>query len=238
MISNYKNDNINTDYVYTAESIPSGSALIMIGGDGNNYITVAPGANYELKDQHIDRALDIMAGAGIVVLQHEIMTKTLEYVIHKAHDVGTDAMLNFAPAKDVDPACISKLSILVVNETEAQYLTGIPVVSQDNAPDAAELLKSMGIGTVIITLGINGSYVSSEDYLGIVPAYKVSAIDATAAGDVYCGTLATALMEDRSLQDAVRFSSAAAALCVTKLGAQPSAPSRPEIDDFMNNNVI
>jgi ribokinase len=150
--------------------------------------------------------------------------------------MGIKTLLNFAPARKLDLEYLAMASILVVNETEAQFLTGIPVVSPDNAPDAAEILRSMGIETIIITMGINGSYVLSGDFSGFIPAYKVDAIDATAAGDVYCGCLATALIEDIPLPEAVKFSSAAAAICVTKLGAQRSAPTRQEIDNFMKEN--
>jgi ribokinase len=236
MIANYQKDNINTAHVFRADKTPSGTALIMIGGDGDNYLSVAPGANYELKKQHIDGIMDTLSSAGIVVLQYEMLTETLEYILEKTSSTGIKTLLNFAPAKHLNPSSLSKVSILVVNETETQFLTGIPVVSPDNAPDAAEMLKSKGINTIIITLGINGSYALSDEYSGFIPAYKVTAVDATAAGDVYCGSLACALMEGNTLQEAVKFSSAAAALCVTKLGAQRSAPLRQEIDDFMNKN--
>ena len=136
MISNYKKDNINIDYVFRAINVPSGTALIMIGGDGDNYLSVAPGANYELNSKHIDDIINLMSSAGIIVLQHEIHTVTLEYILKKADEIKVPTMLNYAPAKNLDPLCLSKVSILVANETEAQFLTGIPVVSPDNAPDA------------------------------------------------------------------------------------------------------
>jgi ribokinase len=236
MIANYQKDNINTSYILRADGIPSGTALIMIGGDGDNYLSVAPGANYELKNHHIDGIMEVLSASGIIILQYEMLTETLEYILDKASSIGIKTLLNFAPAKPLNPSSLSKVSILVVNETETQFLTEIPVVSPDNAPEAAKILKSKGIDTIIITLGINGSYVLSDEYSGFIPAYKVNAVDATAAGDVYCGSLATALMEGKTLKEAVQFSSAAAALCVTKLGAQRSAPEKQEIDDFMNNN--
>jgi len=119
---------------------------------------------------------------------------------------------------------------------EAGFLAEMPVNSAGDAEKAAELLRTRGVGTVIITLGVNGALLSSETDKIHIPAFIVDAVDATAAGDVYCGSLATALMEGKTLQEAVRFSSAAAALCVTKLGAQRSAPERQKIDDFMNKN--
>lgn len=237
MIANYQNDSIATDFVFKIKGVPSGTALIMIGGDGNNYISVAPGANYALEKQHIDTAREVIQGSGLILLQFEILKDTLQYVLDTAHEASVPSMLNFAPAKQLDPQYLTMVSILVLNETEAQYLTGIPAISPDNASDAAKHLLAKGIKSVIITLGINGSYVCSEDFTGFVPAFKVKAIDTTAAGDVYCGSLATALMEGMPFQSAVRFSSAAAALCVTKMGAQISAPTRKDIDNFMNINA-
>jgi len=207
----------------------------MIGGDGDNYITVAPGANYKLGKSHIDKIENVIEKAGMIVMQYEILTSTLEEVLKIASEKGTPTMLNFAPAKFLDNQFLSKVSILVVNETEAQYLTKMPSVSPDKAADAAQILRDKGINTIIITLGINGSYILSNDFTGFVPSFKVDAVDATAAGDVYCGTLAASLIEGKSMKEAVRFSSAAAALCVTKLGAQPSAPYRNEIDNFIKN---
>ena len=157
MIRNYQIDNINTEYVFTADGIPSGSALIMVGGDGDNYITVAPGANYHLRNNHIDSINELMQSSDIIVLQYEILTETLEYVLTKAGKMGISTLLNFAPAKNIDQSCLANVSILVVNETETQYLTGIPAVSRDNAPEAAKKLQKKGIETIIITLGINGS---------------------------------------------------------------------------------
>jgi ribokinase len=233
MIGNYKKDGINTDHIFTIPDVPSGTALIMIGGDGDNYLSVAPGANYELKRNHIDQVQSIISESDIILLQYEILTETLEYILEKAS--GKTIILNLAPAKPLDDYHLKRVSILVVNETEAQFISGISNVDYDNASVAAGVLHDKGVLTVIVTLGVKGSYISSNDFTGYVEAFPVNAIDATAAGDVYCGNLATGLANDLSLKDAVRFSSAASALCVTKLGAQPSAPTKSEIDGFLIN---
>jgi len=203
----------------------------MIGGNGDNYLSVAPGANYELRRDHIDRIGAIMEESDIILLQYEIMTDTLEYILEKA--TGKTVILNLAPAKPLDDHHLKMVSILVVNETEAQFISGITNVDYDNAAVAAGVLHDKGVETVIITLGIKGSYISSEKFKGYMEAFLVDAIDATAAGDVYCGNLAVGLGNELNLKDAVRYSSAASALCVTKLGAQPSAPTKNEIDDFL-----
>jgi ribokinase len=233
MVENYRKDGIHTDHIFTIPDVPSGTALIMIGGDGDNYLSVAPGANYELKRDHIDEIGAILAESEIILLQYEILTDTLEYILEKAS--GKTVILNLAPAKALDDHHLKMVSILVVNETEAQFISGISNVDYDNASVAAGVLHDKGVETVIITLGVKGSYISSKEFKGYIDAFPVDAIDATAAGDVYCGNLAVGLANELSLKDAVRYSSAASALCVTKLGAQPSAPAKNDIDDFLVN---
>lgn len=231
MIGNYKNDGIDTRHVFTVPGIPSGTALIMIGGDGDYYLSVAPGANYELKKKHIDQIHEVIAESDILLLQCEILTETLEYILETTN--GKIIILNLAPAKPLDDHHLKMVSILVVNETEAQFISGITNVDHENVSRAAGVLHDKGVKTVIITLGIKGSYISSKEYTGYVDAFPVKALDATAAGDVYCGNLAARLADGLSLEDAVKSASAASAICVTRLGARPSAPSKKEIDDFL-----
>ena len=123
MIHNYKKDGINTDHIFTITGVPSGTALIMIGGDGDNYLSVAPGANYELKRNHIDQIQSVIRESDIILLQYEMLTDTLEYILEKA--TGKTIILNLAPAKPLDDHHIKRVSILVVNETEAQFISGI-----------------------------------------------------------------------------------------------------------------
>ncbi len=234
MFENYRRDGINTDFVYTIEGIPSGTALIMIGGDGDYYLGVAPGANYELKIKHIQENQALLNDSDIIVLQCEILTETLEYILEVARDKMT--LLNLAPAKPIDDKHLKLVSILVVNETEAQFISGIEIVNYENVDLTAGILHEKGVETVIITLGAKGSYISSPDYTGYVETFPVDAVDATAAGDTFCGMLASGLAENMPVEKAVKFSSAAAALCVTRLGAQLSIPAKPEIDDFLMKN--
>ena len=123
---------------------------------------------------------------------------------------------------------------MIVNEIEAEFLSSIPADSPENIRKAASVLLDKGIETVIITLGKGGSYIAQKGSSEMVPAYEVDAVDSTAAGDIYCGSLCTALVEGKTMAEAVRFASAAAAISVTRLGAQPSAPSRDEIEKFID----
>jgi ribokinase len=141
-----------------------------------------------------------------------------------------------APTKPFDLSYIPKINILVLNEIEAGFLSETSVQNQDEAEKAAGILVKKGVEKVIITLGSKGAFLFTENEKVSVPAFKVKAVDTTAAGDTFCGTFAVALVENKSLKDSLQFASAAAAISVTKMGAQPSAPNRNEIDNFLKNN--
>jgi len=150
-----------------------------------------------------------------------------------AHAAHIPVMFNYAPVSGAPVPVSSKMNMLIVNETEASQLAGMDVKCLDGARDAAYQLHEMGPAVVVVTLGPDGSYVVHKNEGFHVPAHKVKAVDTTAAGDTYCGAMAVALLEEKSLEDAVRFATAAAAISVTRVGAQPSIPKREEIDAFM-----
>jgi ribokinase len=234
ILEQFNREGIHADFVFQEMGIPSGAALVMIGEQGANYLSVAPGANYRLTPAHIDRAETLIKEAAIVVLQYEILPETLKYVLDVCERHKARVLWNCAPARDIDRSYLRKVAILVVNESEAGMLSGIRVASEESAEIAAQELLKAGCETVIITLGAKGAYVASPGMCEWIRAFKVDAVDTTAAGDVYCGCLAVALVEGRTLAESARFAAAAAAISVTRLGAQPSAPFRPEIDAFQN----
>jgi ribokinase len=234
IIENLQAAGVNTDFVFTAAGVASGTALVMVGDRGDNYLSVAPGANYRLNRDHIQQVRALIAHAAMIVLQCEVLTETLEYVLELAAQQQRPILLNLAPARKVSEAGLRNVAYLVVNESEAEFLCGFPVDSLPRAAQTAESLRTRGPRAVLITLGSQGVCVACGGPPTHVPAFNVTAVDATAAGDVFCGALAAALVENRPLEQAVRFASAAAAICVTRLGAQPSIPSRHEIDDFLH----
>jgi ribokinase len=142
-------------------------------------------------------------------------------------------MWNVAPARPFDFSLLPKINILVLNEVEAGFLTGMHVGSESDAETAAGKLLEIGVEKVIITLGSKGAFAVSGSEKVSVPAFRVEAIDTTAAGDTFCGSLAVAMVEGKSLKEALTFASAAAAISVTRMGAQPSAPFRNEIEEFL-----
>jgi ribokinase len=233
MVQNYKNDGIDTRYVFQEKGIASGHALIMIGGEGMNYLSVAPGANYKLTPQKIDEAMPVIDDAAMIVMQYEIPEETIKYVIDLANRKNIPVMWNCAPARAFDLSYIPKINILVLNEVEAGFLAEMTVETEADAEKAAQKLVDRGVEKVIITLGSKGAFVVTKTEKVSVPAFKVEAVDTTAAGDTFCGAFAVALVEGKSLKEALQFASAAAAISVTRMGAQPSAPTRKEIDEFL-----
>jgi ribokinase len=234
MVQNFKDDGIDTRFVFNESGIASGHALIMIDDYGMNYLSVAPGANYRLTPAKIDEALPVINEAAIIVMQYEIPEETIKYVIDVAHEKNIPVMWNVAPARAFDFSYIPKVNILVLNEVEAGFLAEMPVKNHVDAEKAAEILIARGVEKVIITLGSQGAFVTTKDEKVNVPSYKVDALDTTAAGDTFYGSFAVAIVEGKSLRDSLRFANAAAAISVTRMGAQPSAPDRNEIEAFLS----
>ncbi|MEM7367752.1 MAG: ribokinase [Bacteroidota bacterium] len=236
-IQNFQQDSIRTEYVFQIPEAATGTALIMIDAKGENCISVAPGANHLLTRSHLRQAKEAIEQAAVILLQCELHPATLRQVIELGDELNKPILLNLAPAQALEDDYLSKLHWLIVNESEAAMLTQMSVENMKDVQAAADLLIKKVGGGVIITLGAKGSYIVEKTHRQLVPAFSVNAVDTTAAGDVYCGSLATALVEGKSTQEAVRFASAAAAIAVTRLGAQASAPTRAEIDQFLTEHT-
>jgi len=235
-IESLTKDNLNVDFAFREKGFNTGTALIMVDESGTNCIGVAPGANFQLHPEHIDQSVELMKEAAYIILQMEIPVETTKYILDTAAKLNCKVILNVAPAIPIEDSYLEKLEILIVNETEASEMTGIVTDTDENIQKAAEVLRRKGAKSVIITLGSAGSYVNDGKTKEFVKAYQVKAIDTTAAGDTYCGALAVALTEGKTIVEAIKFASAASALSVTRLGAQPSVPWRNEIDKFISSN--
>ena len=238
MLENFRNDGLDTRFVFKETGIASGHALVMIGGEGNNYLSVAPGANYKLTPALIDQAIPVINEAAMIIMQYEIPVETIKYTFEIAEAKGIPVLWNFAPARPFDLSYVAKTAILVVNETEAAFLCEQQVVTDEEIELAALKLQELGASLVIITLGKRGAFALSAFEKVFVPAFKVKALDTTSAGDVFCGSFAVAQIEGKSLTESLQFASAASAICVTRMGAQPSAPTRKEIDEFIQENQL
>ncbi|MBX7134562.1 MAG: ribokinase [Fimbriimonadaceae bacterium] len=203
----------------------TGVAMILVDDAGQNEIVVIPGANGRLAAPGLD---PWVSQADIVLFQLETPTETVAAGLRQA--TGT-TILNPAPAHDLpDDFPWERVGVLTPNETETEALCGILPTDETTCRHAAEALLDRGVGTVVITLGAHGSYFQSAEDRGLIASFKVAAVDTTAAGDAFNGGLAVALSEAKSLRDALRWANAVGALSATKPGAQPSMPSRSEVE--------
>jgi ribokinase len=234
MLKDFQRTGINTDYIMQAKGVPTGTALIWVDAQGENSIAVAPGANYQLSSDYIDECRILLSGAELILLQLEIPFETVEYIIDLCASLGKKIMLNPAPARKLERRHLKPLYCLIVNETEAAMISGLPVESRDEIQEAAKALLGMGPQMVVITLGSKGVYYVSKREQKFVDAYPVKTVDTTAAGDVFCGVLAAQLVKNKKVEDAIKFANAAAALSTTILGAQPSAPNQQQIQEFLD----
>ena len=225
-----KTENINTSYMIKDPDNPSGVALITVDNKGENCIVVASGSNGCLSKSDLDNAMEEILSSDIILMQLEIPVETVNYAADICCNAGNTFILNPAPATDLSDELLKKISIITPNETEAELLTGIKVTDIDSAKNAAHKLLGKGIGMVILTMGSRGALVSTGKKDQLIPSLKVNAIDTTAAGDIFNGALAVAISEGMAIEEAVKFSNTAAAISVTRMGAQASAPFRTEIN--------
>ncbi len=234
-LKSFRNESLDLQFVGVHPSAASGIALIFVDERGENCIGVASGANNELGPSDIEEARDAISSADLLLLQLEIPLLAVETAIRIASSAGVRVLLNPAPACPLDASLLKHVSVITPNENEVEVLTGVRVSDDASVVAASSVLRSHGIPAVIITLGARGAYLSSATSSGFVSPFRVEAVDTTAAGDVFNGALAVSLGERLELNEAVRFANAAAALSVTKLGAQPSAPTREEIIGFLKS---
>jgi ribokinase len=232
-VKGFRADGIRVTHIVRDRKAASGVALIFVDAAGENSIAVASGANAALSPTDVRKAKAVISSADVLLMQLETPIETVETAADIAVKRKVPVILNPAPAQPLPETLLKKISILTPNEHEAELLTGIPVQNGEDAAAAAEALTAKGVGMVIITLGPKGAYVHSDSFKGLIPGFQVTAVDTTAAGDVFNGAFAVAFAEKRPLAEAVRFANAAAALSVTKMGAQPSAPSRRAIEKLL-----
>jgi len=224
-----RRERINTRYVTRSPSIASGAALIMVGQGGENLIAVAPGSNDELLPKHIDAALPAIRAAQCLVVQLEIPLTTVRRAMRLANRHSVPTVLNPAPAQPLPLELLQQATWLTPNESELAKLTGLPTRNKSEVETAASKLRTCGVKNVLVTCGAAGVCWCSGASTRWFPAPKVRAIDTVGAGDCFSGAFAAAVAEGKSLEYAIQFAVAAAAISVTRPGAQASMPRGPEI---------
>ncbi|AXU97949.1 MAG TPA: ribokinase [Erwinia persicina] len=227
------NDRIDISPIEAVPGESTGVALIFVNGDGENTIGIHAGANAALTPVRVEQHQQVIADASALLMQLESPLESVLSAARIAHQHQTQVILNPAPATALSDELLSLVDMITPNETEAQILTGVAVNSDEDAARAAAVLHDKGIRTVLITLGSRGVWLSEQGKGQRIPGFRVEAVDTIAAGDTFNGALITALLEQRPMAEAVRFAHAAAAIAVTRHGAQPSVPWREEIDRFL-----
>lgn len=232
----YKDEGLDVSSSLIIDDVPSGTAIILVDEKGENCIVIIPGANKMLSPAYIYKVEEEIAASDMVVLQMEIPYETVKIVCEIAHKNHKKVLLNVAPACPLDEDLIKKIDILVVNETEAETISGekIETVGSEAVVDT---LLAMGANTVVLTLGKKGCLLKNNQIVLYVPAFMVETLDSTAAGDTFCGALAAELSKDHNWEEALKFAAAASAICVTRIGAQPSIPTEKEVREFLSMNI-
>jgi len=225
----FDEEGINTYHVLSDDNLPSGVALITVDQAGENSIVVAAGANSNLYPADLEDALAEISKSTIVLMQLEIPLETVYYVAKYASSKGIKVILDPAPANELPAELLNHIDIITPNQTEAEMLSGIKVNNVKDAEKAAKVIAEKGVKKVVVTMGTLGAVIYETTQTRIISAHKVNAVDSTAAGDVFNGALAVALSEGKTLADAVEFACAAAAVSVTRMGAQSSIPYRNEL---------
>ena len=237
-IENFRREGINTDRILRDPENATGVALILVDGQGENLISVASGANHALTPAEIDQAADCIRGSDILMLQLEIPLDTVHRAAEIASEAGVPVILNPAPAAPLPEGLLRLVTYLTPNESEAGQLAGIAVSDETSARQAAERLLTAGTSHVIITLGAKGAQWTSAAGTVLIPSVAVSAVDTTAAGDAFNGGLAWALGCDLPLKEAVRQACLVGALSATRLGAQPSLPTKDHLLQFIKDHRV
>jgi len=238
MLDNLAAAGVDHTFVTQDPEAATGVALIVVEGTGQNSIVVASGANKCLSPADVEAAEAVIAAADALLLQLESPLETVTRAAEVARSHEVMVILNPAPARPLPAALLSLVDVLVPNESETALLTGLPVCDRAEAETAAMALRRSGVGTVILTLGERGALLAQQGGADIFPAFDVTPVDTTAAGDAFVAGFAVALAEGRTLAEAVRWGNAAGALATTKLGAQPSLPTRQDLEALLATGTV
>jgi len=229
LLANLAANAVDHRFVLRDEMAATGVAIIVVDDAGENSIVVLSGTNMRLSPADVEAAEEAIAEADLMLLQLEVPLETVQRAaeLGKKHDVRV--VLNPAPARPLPADLLAMVDVLIPNETETALLTGMPTDSMAALERAAGLLRDQGVGAVILTLGARGALISTPEQTRLMPAFPVTPVDTTAAGDAFAGGFGAALAGGKSLFEAVRQGNAAGALAATRMGAQPSLPTRGEI---------
>lgn len=219
---------VNTSYVSKDMGVSSGIAVIVVV-DGDNRIILDSGANYTIKKENVEIALNDAEEGDYLITQLEVPSEIVKFALEMGKQKGLITVLNPAPATKLIDGILENVDYFIPNQSECEFYSGIYPINKKLAIKAANVLKNKGVKNVVITLGENGSCTITENSYISVDAYKVDAIDTTAAGDTYIGAFVTALSSGKNIEEAMKFASKASSITVTRRGAQQSIPYLNEL---------
>jgi ribokinase len=234
LLDNLKENNVDFQHIQR-DTASTGTAIIVVDTNGQNSIVLSPGANGKVSSADVSSAS--FSDHKLLLLQLEIPIPTVLSATQRAHENGLSVILNPAPAQQLPEELISVVDYLIPNETELSLLTAMEVKDTPSAERAAKSLLERGVKNVIVTLGSKGALIVTGTQVTHIDTYKVDVVDTTAAGDAFIGGFAYKLLQNKSLEDSVRYGCACGALATTKFGAQPSLPTKKEVENFMSLRV-
>lgn len=228
---------VDVSFVHATRAAPTGVALIWVDSGGQNSIVVAPGANHAFSRQEMEAFAPVLKDARFALFQLESPLPAVAAGLRMARQAGATTILDPAPAQPLPADVLAEVDLLTPNESEAALLLNEPemAISEESVPEVARRVRGMGVRAVILKLGDRGCYYADRSQQFHVSPFRVTAIDTTAAGDVFNAALAVALAEGGELRDALRFANASAALSTTRVGAQSSVPRRSEVEEFLKS---
>ncbi|WGE62886.1 ribokinase [Actinobacillus equuli subsp. haemolyticus] len=222
-------DGINPEHIVEVADQMTGIAMIQVADSGENSIVISAGANAKLDESVVAQHQATIESADCLLVQLETPLQAVEKALKIAKAHHTQVILNPAPAQPLSDEILANIDMITPNETETALLTGVQVIDEQTAQQAADVFHQKGIQTVLITLGAKGAFLSENGNGEIIAGFKVTPVDTTAAGDTFNGALAVALLEGKSMRDAVMFAHKASSISVTRMGAQSSIPTRAEL---------
>ena len=236
LIQNLNKYGIISDNVIKSDEL-TGRAIITVDKKGDNNIIVIPGSNFKITKEHIQAKQDVIASSDVVILQNEIPSKTVEFSLLKAKELGKITIFNPAPARKLSGEVFKNTDYLILNETEMEEIFEIKFNDEEYTEKISIKKKEYGIKNIILTLGDKGSILFSEDNnIKKYDVYKVKAVDTTAAGDSFIGAFTMKICEIGNPDEAIKYATAVSAIVVTRQGAQDSIPTREEIEKFIEEN--
>jgi ribokinase len=232
LINNLQRNNVDISHVQTDSQSATGTATIIVDANGQNSIVLSPGGNGKVSPADVDSVS--FSDHQLLLLQLEIPIETVLAAARRAKESGLRVVLNPAPGRPLPEELISLSDFIVPNEPELSMLTDQPVNDIASAEKAAKIVLERGAQNVIVTLGANGALIVNKEMTRHIPSFPVEVVDTTAAGDAFIGGFASAVLLNKSLEEAVRYGCACGALATTKFGAQPSLPTKEEVERFMS----